>query len=36
MTVDIFGLKWNVWEWVEHNLEEVRRRFNVSPAGPVR
>jgi hypothetical protein len=33
MTVDIFDPKWNVWEWVEHDLEELRRQYNVSPAG---
>jgi len=35
-TVDIFAPDWNVWDWVELDLEEVRRRFNVSPAGPIR
>jgi hypothetical protein len=33
-TVDIFDPGWNVWDWVELDLEEVRRRFSVSPAGP--
>jgi hypothetical protein len=32
-TVDIFAPDWTVWDWVELDLEEVRRRFNVSPAG---
>lgn len=36
MTVDIFDPKWNVWDWVEKDLEEVRRTFNVSPPGPPR
>jgi hypothetical protein len=36
MTVDIFAPDWNVWQWVELDLEEVRRRFNVSPARPAR
>jgi len=36
MTVDIFDPKWTVWDWVEQDLEEVRRAFNVSPAGPMR
>ncbi len=33
MTVDIFDPKWNVWDWVEHDLEELRRDWNVTPAG---
>jgi hypothetical protein len=33
MTVDIFAPDWNVWDWAELDLEEVRRRFNVSPPG---
>ncbi len=33
MTVDIFSPDWKVWDWVEHDLEELRREFNVSPAG---
>jgi hypothetical protein len=36
MTVDIFAPDWNVWEWVDLDLEEVRRRFNVSPPGKPR
>jgi hypothetical protein len=32
-TVDIFSPSWNFWEWVEHDLEDVRRTFNVSPTG---
>jgi hypothetical protein len=31
MTVDLFAPGWQVWDWVEMDLEEVRRRFNVSP-----
>jgi ubiquinone biosynthesis protein Coq4 len=31
MTVDIFDPKWNAWDWVEKDLEDVRRAFNVSP-----
>jgi hypothetical protein len=34
MTVDIFDPGWNVWDWVDKDLEEIRRIFNVSPAGP--
>jgi len=33
MTADIFAPDWKVWDWVELAVEEVRRRFNVSPAG---
>jgi tellurite resistance protein len=33
MSVDIFASEWNVWEWVDKDLEEVRRTFNVTPAG---
>jgi hypothetical protein len=35
MTVDIFAPEWNVWDWVDKDLEEVRRIFNVAPAGRV-
>lgn len=33
MTTDLFDPKWNVWDWVEHDLDELRRRWNVTPAG---
>ena len=33
MTVDIFAPDWNLWDWVELDLEEVRRTFNVAPPG---
>lgn len=33
MSVDTFSHDWQVWDWVEHDLEELRREFNVSPAG---
>ena len=33
MTVDIFDPQWNVWDWVERDLEDLRREWNVSPAG---
>jgi hypothetical protein len=33
MTIDIFDPKWNAWDWVEKDLEDVRRAFNVSPPG---
>ena len=33
MTVDTFAPDWNVWDWVERDLDDVRRTFNVSPPG---
>lgn len=33
MTVDIFDPKWSVWDWVERDLEELRRDWNVAPPG---
>ena len=33
MTVDLFAPEWDVWQWVEHDLDDLRRTFNVSPAG---
>ena len=33
MTVDIFAPDWNVWDWVERDLEELRREWNVTPRG---
>lgn len=36
MTADLFDPQWTVWEWVDKDLAEVRRRFNVSPPGPLR
>jgi hypothetical protein len=33
MTVDIFAPGWDLWRWVEWDLEALRREFNVSPAG---
>ena len=33
MTVDIFAPGWDVWDWVERDLEELRRDWNVTPAG---
>lgn len=33
MTVDIFDPKWTVWDWVERDLEELRRDWNVAPPG---
>jgi len=33
MTVDLFAPGWSVWEWVGHDLDDLRRTFNVSPPG---
>lgn len=33
MTVDLFAPDWNVWDWIDHDLDDLRRRFNVAPAG---
>ncbi|TAJ91300.1 MAG: hypothetical protein EPO10_11185 [Reyranella sp.] len=33
MTVDLFDPKWNVWDWVEHDLDKLRRQWNVTPPG---
>ena len=33
MTVDLFAPEWNVWEWIERDLEELRHDWNVAPAG---
>ncbi len=33
MTVDIFDPKWTVWDWIERDLEELRRDWNVTPPG---
>jgi len=33
MTIDIFDPKWTVWDWVERDLEELRRDWNVAPPG---
>jgi len=33
MTADIFDPKWNVWDWIDHDLEDLRRKWNVTPAG---
>jgi len=36
MTVDLFAPDWDVWSWIEHDLDELRRQFNVSPPGGAR
>lgn len=33
MTADLFDPKWSVWDWVEHDLDELRRQWNVTPPG---
>ncbi len=33
MTVDLFDPKWTVWDWIERDLEELRRDWNVTPPG---
>jgi len=33
MTVDLFDPAWEVWEWVERDLEALRRDWNVTPPG---
>ena len=30
-TVDVFAPGWSVWDWVEHDLDDLRRRFNIAP-----
>jgi hypothetical protein len=36
MTVDIFAPGWNAWDWIERDLKELRREWNVAPAGKPR
>ena len=36
MAIDLFDPKWTVWDWVERDLEDLRREWNVTPAGPTR
>ena len=33
MTQDMFAPGWGVWDWAEHDLEDLRRTWNVSPGG---
>lgn len=33
MTVDIFHPRWTVWDWVERDLGDLRRDWNVAPPG---
>jgi tellurite resistance protein len=32
MTIDLFAPDWSVWDWVEQDLEKLRRDWNVAPA----
>jgi ubiquinone biosynthesis protein Coq4 len=36
IAVDIFAPEWNVWRWVEHDLEQLRLDWNVTPPRPGR
>jgi hypothetical protein len=33
MTFNIFQPGWNVWQWIERDLDDLRREWNVTPAG---
>lgn len=33
MTVDLFAPDWSVWDWVEHDLDSLRREWNVTSPG---
>jgi hypothetical protein len=33
MTIDLFDPKWSVWDWIERDLEGLRREWNVTPPG---
>jgi hypothetical protein len=30
MTVDTFAPDWSIWPWVEHDLDALRRQWNVT------
>lgn len=32
MTIDLFAPDWSVWDWIEQDLEKLRRDWNVAPA----
>ncbi len=32
MTIDLFAPDWNVWDWIEQDIEKLRRDWNVAPA----
>ena len=29
--VDFFGPGWSAWDWVDHDIDDLRRQFNISP-----
>ena len=31
MTIDLFAPDWSVWDWIEQDLEKLRRDWNVAP-----
>jgi hypothetical protein len=33
MTVDLFAPDWDFWKWVEHDIEDLRHEWNVTPSG---
>jgi len=33
MTLDLFAPGWNAWDWIERDLEECGRDWNVTPPG---
>jgi len=33
MTIDLFAPDWSAWDWIEHDLEELRRDWKVAPPG---
>ena len=33
MTADIFDPTWSVWDWIEHDLDALRRQWNVTRPG---
>ena len=33
MTVDLFAPAWSVWDWVERDIDALRRDWNVTPPG---
>jgi len=30
MTVDLFAPDWDFWQWVEHDIEDLRHEWNVT------
>jgi hypothetical protein len=33
MAIDLFAPDWNAWDWVERDIDELRREWNVTPPG---